>query len=391
MHRYFDYAATSPLKPQVREALLEALDTVGNPSSIHGHGQRARAILEDARERVAECLSCDPAEVVFTSGGTESINLAVKGLFAHRQRDAARPIAIIAEGEHHATLEAALWLRQQGAEIVWLPVDHDARVHPATLRRAIAEHDPTRVALISVMFANNEVGTVQPISELAAIAANAGIPMHVDAVAALGQVDLNFADLNVAALSLSAHKVGGPVGVGALLLSRRWMVEPLFHGGDQQRGRSGTMDVAGAVALATALELEREERDAHIAHLRRLQLRLIEGIQRAVPDAVLRGAKPNAERLPSNVHFTFPGCAGDSLLFLLDQQGFSVSTGSACHAGVAEVSHVLIAMGIGEATAIGALRFTLGDANTEEDIDALVAALPQAVAQARVAGVQSAV
>jgi len=391
MAPYFDHAATSPLKPQVREAMLDALTTVGNPSSIHAHGQRARALLEEARERVARSLSCDSAEVVFTSGGTESINLALKGLYWRRQVDGNRPLVILAEGEHHATIEAAMWLEQQGAELVWLPLDADGRVHPDVLRQVLAQSGPDRVALITVMWANNEVGTIQPIRALAELAAEHEIPMHVDAVAALGQVDISFSGSGLAALSISAHKIGGPVGLGALILGRRWEVEPLLHGGEQQRGRSGTMDVAGAVALATALELERSARDEHVSHLRRLQQQLVQGIHLAVPDAVLRGEEPGEGRLPSNVHFTFPGCQGDSLLFLLDQQGFSVSTGSACHAGVAEVSHVLLAMGLGEATALGALRFTLGEDNTAEEIDALLAALPQAVAQARAAGVQSAV
>jgi len=387
---YLDHAATTPLHPEVRDAFVRALETVGNPSSIHAHGQQARAVLEDARERVARQLGCDSAEVVFTSGGTESINLGIKGLFWRRQREHARLIVLAAEGEHHATVEALEWLEHQGATVHWLALDEYGQLAPDVLREALAAIDEDQVALITAMWANNEVGTVQPVPELAQIAADANIPMHVDGVAALGQQKIDLSLLPIAALSLSAHKIGGPVGQGLLVISRQWEVEPLLHGGDQQRGRSGTMDVAGAVAFATALERSNEHLEQHRAHLRSLQQRLIAGIVQGVPDAVLRGAPADEARLPSNVHFTFPGCQGDSLLLLLDQRGFSVSTGSACHAGVAEVSHVLIAMGVDEETALGALRFTLGEQNTAEQIDELVSILPELVAIARQAGVNTA-
>jgi cysteine desulfurase len=390
MSVYLDYAATAPLDSRVRDAFVDAMHVVGNPSSIHGHGQAARAVLEDARERVAAVLHCDSAEVVFTSGGTESINTALKGLYWQRQHDAVRPVVVAAEGEHHATVEAVDWLVKAGAEVVWLALDAEGSIHPDALQRTIDEAGPERVAFVSFIWANNEVGTIQPVRQLAHIAASAGIPVHVDAVAALGQVEIAFDELSLAALSISAHKIGGPVGVGALLLSRQWEVESLLHGGDQQRGRSGTMHVAGAVAFAKALELNEAEFVTHTTHLRALQSKLIEGIHSAVPDAVLRGAEPGPTRLPGNVHVTIPGCQGDSLLFLLDQRGFSVSTGSACHAGVSEISHVLIAMGIPETEAAGALRFTLGDATTPENIDALIAVLPEVVAIARQAGVNSA-
>lgn len=387
---YLDYAANAPMDARVADAYAAALQVVGNPSSIHGHGQAARAVLEDARERVAMRVHCDSAEVVFTSGGTESINTALKGLYWQRQRDASRPIVIVAEGEHHATAEAAEWLAKSGAEIVWLGIDSEGRIQPNILSEALERVDPARVAFVSFMWANNEVGTVQPVRELAEIAALHGIPVHVDGVAALGQVEINFAELPIAALSLSAHKIGGPIGVGALILSRSWEVESLLHGGDQQRGRSGTMSVAGAVAFATALEVTSQGFDEHLTHLRELQSQTIEGIRAALPDAVLRGAAAGPNRLPGNVHFTFPGCQGDSLLFLLDQRGFSVSTGSACHAGVSEISHVLLAMGVSEMEAAGALRFTLGDATTPEQIGALLETLPEVVSVARQAGVNTA-
>lgn len=389
MSVYLDYAATAPLNARVADAYAAALQVVGNPSSIHGHGQAARAALEDARERVARMLHCDSQEVVFTSGGTESINTAMKGLYWQRQRDASRPIVIVAEGEHHATAEAAEWLAKSGAEVVWLGLDSEGRIQSTVLSEALQRVDPARVALVTFMWANNEVGTVQPVRELAEIAASHSIPVHVDGVAALGQVEINFAELRIAALSLSAHKIGGPVGVGALILSRSWEVESLLHGGDQQRGRSGTMSVAGAVAFATALEASSQGFDKHVSHLRGLQEQMVEGIRAAVPNAVLHGAVPGPNRLPGNVHFTFPGCQGDSLLFLLDQRGFSVSTGSACHAGVSEISHVLLAMGMSEIDAAGALRFTLGDATTSEQIGALLEVLPEVVSLARQAGVNT--
>jgi cysteine desulfurase len=284
-------------------------------------------------------------------------------------------------------MEAAEWLRDaQGAELRFVPLDETGLLRPETLRRAIAEAGAERVALISFLWANNEVGTVQPVTELTVIAREAGAPVHVDAVSALGQLPIDFAASGADALSVSAHKVGGPVGVGALLIGRRASIDPLLHGGSQQRARSGTQNVAGAVAFAAALELAYGEGfDTRIARLRSQRERLVAGVRSAVPDAVLRGAE-GASRLPGNAHFTFPGCQGDSLVFLLDSEGVSVSVGSACQAGVAEVSHVLLAMGVAEAEAIGSLRFTLTPDTSDDEIDALLAALPTAVERARAAG-----
>ena len=444
---YLDHAATSPMSDAVLAEYVRALGELGNPASTHGHGQAALERLEAARERVARGIGCDTAELVFTGGGTESINLALKGAYWARQRDRERPVLLVSEGEHHATIEAAEWLRDaQGAELVWLPLDSSGTLLPDVLAAAIAAAGAHRVALVSFLWANNEVGTVQPVAELTAIAEAAGIPAHVDAVAALGQTPVDFAASGASLLSVSGHKVGAPVGVGALAVRRDTTVEPLFHGGSQQRGRSGTQDVAGAVAFAAALDevLVPSDGDGgaggavgaagvgaagaagtaphpeHLAHLARLRDRLVAGVRAAVPDAVLRGADPALApapaarasraqtsapdsslssdeatdaragtvpaRLPGNAHFTFPGCQGDSLVFLLDAAGVSVSVGSACRAGVAETSHVLLSMGISEEEAAGALRFTLGAASTDEDIDALLAALPDAVARARLAG-----
>ncbi|WP_286276473.1 cysteine desulfurase family protein [Naasia aerilata] len=381
---YLDHAATTPLRPEVLEGYTEALRVVGNPSSIHAHGQTAKRMLEEARERVAAALGCDPVEVIFTSGGTEAINTAIKGMFWARVAAGAPPRVLLPGGEHHATLDTVAWLAaHEGAEVLELPVDGRAALPPDVLDGALAGG----AALVTALWASNEVGTVQPVAELAAVAARHGIPMHADAVAALGQVPVDFRSSGLAALSVSAHKIGGPVGIGALVLGRRAIAEPLVHGGGQQRGiRSGTQDVAGAVAFGIAATLAAEELAATGAELAELRDRLIAGVLGSVPGAVLRGAEPGPNRLPGNAHFTFAGCDGDSLLFLLDMEGFSVSTGPACTAGVSELSHVLLAMGVPVEEARGALRFTLGAGSTAADVDALLQVLPGVVTRARRAG-----
>lgn len=373
----------------VLDAYVGALTIIGNPASTHGHGQAASEMLEAARERIASHLGADPAETTLTAGGTESINLALKGLYWARQNASAGKVLLVAEGEHHATVEAAEWLRDsQGATLRFLPIDEQGVLQPSTLASAIEEEGADRVALVSFLWANNEVGSLQPVSELAALARAAGIPVHVDAVAALGQLPIDFHASGVSALSVSAHKIGGPVGVGALLLARDASAVPLLHGGTQQRARSGTQNVAGAVAFAAALDhVYGEGSTEHIAHMRRVRDRLIEGVQKLVPDAVLRGSAE--ARLPGNAHFTFPGCQGDSLVFLLDAAGISASVGSACQAGVAEISHVLLAMGVPAHEAVGSLRFTLGADTGDAEVDALLRALPEAVERARIAGLSS--
>ncbi|PZE65630.1 MULTISPECIES: cysteine desulfurase family protein [unclassified Curtobacterium] len=377
---YLDHAATTPILPAALAAFTDALATVGNPSSIHSAGQRARMLLEDGRARVAASLGADPVEVVFTSGGTESINLAVKGLFWARQRDRRRPRIVVPAGEHHATVDTVDWLeRHEGAVVDVVPLDAQGRVDLAGLEARLASADD--VALVTFLWANNEVGTVQPVDRIVALAHAAGVPVHSDAVAAYGQVPVDFAASGLDALSVSAHKIGGPVGVGALVLGRRAVVEPLIHGGGQQRQvRSGTQDAPAAAAFGVAAA-------APHADVRHLRDRLVAGVRAAVPTAVLMG-DPD-DRLPGNAHFTFPGCEGDSLLFLLDAAGVAVSTGSACQAGVPEASHVLLAMGLSEDDARGALRITLGHTSTDDDVDAFLAALPAAVARAGAAGMAS--
>ncbi|MFM9876828.1 MAG: cysteine desulfurase family protein [Rhodoglobus sp.] len=390
MNVYLDHAATTPMPPEVIAAYAAALSVVGNPSSIHTQGQTAKRMLEEAREAVAAAVGAEPIEVTFTSGGTEAINLAIKGLWwartlAGRVGEAVSgptPARILStRAEHHATIDALEWLeRHEGAVVEWIPVDSLGRIDLEALAAALGPD----VAFVTTLWANNEVGTVQPLADIVALAAAHGVPVHADAVSALGQLPIDFAATGLAALSISAHKVGGPVGIGALVTSRSTVVEPLLHGGGQQRFRSGTHDAAGAHAFGVAAARASSDLAGHAARLTALRDHLIAGIRGAVPSAVLRGDP--SDRVPGNAHFTFPGCEGDSLLYLLDVAGFSVSTGSACRAGVPEASHVLLAMGVPEREARGALRFTLGPTTTADDVDSLAAALPTVVERARAAG-----
>ncbi|BAL92362.1 putative aminotransferase [Actinoplanes missouriensis 431] len=383
---YLDHAATTPMLPAALDAYVEAAREVGNPSSLHAAGRGARRLVEESRERIAAVLGARPSEVIFTGGGTESDNLAVKGIFwSRRAADPARDLVVVSSVEHHAVLDAADWLgAREGAQVVTLPVDGDGRVLPAAVAELIAEAGE-RIAVISVQWANNEVGTIQPIAELAGLAAAAGIPFHTDAVQAAGQIPVDFAASGAAALTLTGHKLGGPVGVGALLLGRDVAVTPLLHGGGQERDvRSGTLDTAGVVAFATAVEAAVKTRDEYAQRVAALRDDLVARVRALIPDVIFNGAA--GERLPGNAHFSFPGCEGDALLLLLDAQGVYCSTGSACSAGVAQPSHVLLAMGADDARARSSLRFTLGHDSTGEDVEALLAALPGAVERARRAG-----
>lgn len=386
---YLDHAATTPMRPIAIEAMTAVLSTVGNASSLHGSGRLARRRLEESRETLAQLLGARPSEVIFTAGGTESDNLAVKGIFwARRDAEPGRRRIVTTPVEHHAVLDAVEWLvEHEGAEVTWIPVDRDGVVTPAALRAAVG--DPADVALISVMWANNEVGTIMPIAELAQVAAGFDIPMHSDAVQAVGQVPVEFAASGLSAMSVTAHKFGGPAGVGALLLRRDTACVPQLHGGGQERDvRSGTQDVAGVVAMAAAARDAVETMDATAARVRALRDRLIDGVLGTIDDVYLNGAA-GAGRLPGNTHFTFRGCEGDSLLMLLDAKGIECSTGSACTAGVAQPSHVLTAMGADPASARGSLRFSLGHTSTEADVDAALAVLPAAVERARQAALAS--
>lgn len=374
--------------PEAVRVLTEQLARPGNPSSLHAAGRAARRVVEEARETAAAALGARPSEVVWTSGGTEADNLAVKGLFwARRTQDPSRRRILVSAVEHHAVLDPAFWMAEHaGAELVLLPVDADGVVDVAALRDELEENGP-QAALLSVMWANNEVGALQPLDDVVALARRHGVPVHADAVQAVGQVPVDFAASGLDAMTVSGHKVGGPGGVGALLARRGLDLTPVLHGGGQERGvRSGTLAAPLLASFAAALDEVVRERPAHAARVGALRDRLVAGVRAAVPDAVLRGPADTARRLPANAHFTFPGCEGDSLLYLLDSAGVEASTGSACQAGVPRPSHVLLAMGVDEDDARGALRFTLGHTSTEADVAALHAALPGVVERARAAG-----
>jgi cysteine desulfurase len=390
---YLDHAATTPMLPEAVAAMAEALTHTGNASSLHTAGRRARRDVEEARERIAAAVGARPSEVVLTTGGTESDNLAVKGLYwARRDADERRTRVLVSAIEHHAVLDAAQWLgAHEGAEVELLEVDDVGRVRPEVLRAALAR-EPERVALVSVMWANNEVGTVNPMRELAATAHEFDVPIHTDAVQAVGVLPVDFAASGVDALSLTGHKLGGPIGAGALLLGREVVLTPLLHGGGQERDvRSGTLDTPAVVGLATAVELAVADAPRRSAALAALRDDLVARITAVVP-ATLNGdpgtgvVEGGPSRLPGNAHLSFPGCEGDSLLMLLDAQGIECSTGSACTAGVAQPSHVLLAMGADEATARGSLRFSLGHTSTAADVDAVVAVIGPVVERARRAG-----
>ncbi|OKJ96613.1 cysteine desulfurase family protein [Streptomyces sp. CB02400] len=385
---YLDHAATTPMLPEAVEALTAHLGVTGNASSLHAAGRRARRTVEEARETLAEALGARPSEIVFTSGGTEADNLAVKGLYwSRRAEDPARTRVLASPVEHHAVLDAVHWLGEhEGATVEYLPVDSHGRVHPDTLREAIAR-DPDDVALATVMWANNEIGTILPVRELAETAAEFGVPLHSDAVQAFGQVPVDFAASGLAAMTVSGHKIGGPYGIGALLLGREHTPVPVLHGGGQERHvRSGTLDVPAVASFATAGRLAAEQREWFAREIGKLRDDLVTAVREAVPDALLGGDPAPGGRLPANAHFTFPGCEGDSLLLLLDAQGIECSTGSACTAGVAQPSHVLLATGTDPDLARGTLRFSLGHTSTEADVEALAKAIGPAVERARAAG-----
>jgi len=382
---YLDHAATTPMLPAALAAMTEELAQLGNPSSLHNAGRRARRVVEESREIIAEAYGARPSEVIFTSGGTEADNLAVKGLYwAGMAADARRRRVLSTPVEHHAVLDSVRWLAEhEDAEADWLAVGQDGTVSPATLAAAV-ERDPASVAVISVMWANNEVGSVQPIAELAEVAAEHQIPFHSDAVQAAGQLPVSLAATGAAALTITAHKIGGPVGVGALLLAKGTQPVPVLHGGGQERDvRSGTLDVPAIRAFAVAVQLATERRADEAKRLASLRDDLIAQVKAAVPDAILNGAAPGPGRLPGNAHFSFPGCEGDALLMLLDARGIACSTGSACTAGVAQPSHVLLAMGADDARARGSLRFSLGHSSEQAEVDALGSVIGEVVERAR--------
>jgi cysteine desulfurase len=382
---YLDHAATTPMLPEAIAAMTEELAQLGNPSSLHSAGRRARRVVEESREQLAEVLGARASEVIFTSGGTEADNLAVKGLYwARRSSDDRRRRVLTTAVEHHAVFDSVRWLCDaHGATADWLTVNPLGLVSADVLRAALAT-DPATAAVVSVMWANNEVGAVQPVASLAAAAHEFGVPFHTDAVQAAAQLPVDFAASGADAMSVSAHKLGGPVGVGALILGKGLAPVPVLHGGGQERDiRSGTLDAPAIRAFAVAAVASAERRALEAKRIAALRDDLIRQVLLAVPDAALNGPPPGRDRLPANAHFSFPGCEGDALLLLLDAKGIACSTGSACTAGVAEPSHVLLAMGTDDDRARGSLRFSLGHTTTQADIDALGTAIGEAVTRAR--------
>ena len=391
---YLDHAATTPMLPAAIEAITAHLGDVGNPNSLHASGRHARRVVEESRETIAQALGCRPGEIVFTSGGTEADNLALKGIFwARRATDPARTRILTSAVEHHAVLDPLLWLAEaEGVEVEFLPVDRQGRLDVEALRAAI-EREPTSVALISVMWANNEVGTLQPVEEVVALAAPHAIPVHTDAVQAVGTVPVDFAASGVDALTFTGHKLGGPYGVGALVVRREVEVSALAHGGGQERDiRSGTLDAPAIAGLAAAVELSMKQQPDHATRVGTLRDDLVRRVIEVVPDAHVHGAPVRlgqTARLPGNAHLGFPECEGDSMLMLLDARGIECSTGSACSAGVPQPSHVLLAMGCTEEAARHSLRFSLGHTSTPADVDAVVEAIGPVVERARSASRRS--
>jgi cysteine desulfurase len=368
--------------------MAEDLLKLGNPSSIHTPGQTARAMLEGAREDLARILNCDRQEVIFTSGGTESDNIAIKGLYwAATEADPNKNIIVSAYTEHHAVIDPIEWLeKHQGANVHWLKVNEQGQIDELELENLINEKGD-QIALISLMWANNETGVLTDIRKVTELAKSKNIPVHTDAVAAFAHTEITFLP-GLTAMSLSAHKVGGPVGVGALIVARSAKLQSLQQGGGQERDiRGGTMNAAGARAFATAARLSTSKlaTDGWARH--ELLNYLTSGVTSRIPDA--RFSRGSAPGLPDLAHFTFPGCSGDSMLYLFDQHDIAVSTGSACTAGVARASHVLLAMGRSEEEATGTLRISLGRDTTRAEVDKFLEILPQVHEQALKAGLNA--
>ncbi|MDR2373074.1 MAG: aminotransferase class V-fold PLP-dependent enzyme [Bifidobacteriaceae bacterium] len=376
---YLDYAAGAPLRPAALDAYARA-DVPGNPHALHRPARRARRALDEAREVIAAALGADPAEVVFTSGGTEADALAVQGLHAARQAPMPRPHLLVGATEHHAVLDnARLAVRRWGGTALEIPVDKSGLADVDFVADHLRRHG-AETSLVSLMAANNETGALQPVAAVAALAREHGVPVHSDWAQAVGKLALDFKASGLAAASVSAHKLGGPVGIGALVLGRRLVVEPLAGGGGQERGlRSGTADARGAAAFAAALR----EAMAQDPSLLDALLGPLDRLIAARPE-LAAVSPPPGEGLPGLRCFTVAGASGEALVYLLDQAGLACSTGSACTAGVAQASHVLLAMGLGSA-ASSAVRVSVGHASTPDDVNALVAALPEAAQRARAA------
>ena len=378
MH-YLDHAATTPMPPEVRDAVLPYLgDTFGNPSSVHAFGRDARKAVEDAREKVAAAVGASPSDIVFTGGGTEADNLALKGAAAKLRAHGNH--VVTTAFEHHAVLEAVEWLGHNGFDVTFLEVPSSGVVDPEAVKAAVR---PSTL-LVSVMAVNNEIGTVQPLREIVAAvkAANPQTLVHTDAVQALGKVPVDVREWGVDLAAFSAHKIGGLKGVGALFVRSHTPVEPLLHGGGHERGlRSGTLNVPGIVSFGAAAELAAGDLQESSAKALELRRKLADGIRSSIPDAKVNGDEER--RVPGNLSVALPGANGETLLLLLDREGIACSTGSACQSGAADPSHVLLAIGLSKSDANATLRFTLGRTSTEDDVDAVLTALPEAVERAR--------
>jgi cysteine desulfurase len=374
---YLDHAATTPMVEDALIAMTAQLARLGNPSSLHTHGRATRKTLEDAREVIAIEVGCLPSEVIFTASGTEANNTALKGLY-WQGRDNGRHVVVISAIEHHAIIDPAHWLQEhEGAEIITIPVNADGVIDLDFLSHLIATRG-NEIAVISVMHSNNETGVLQPIRKVVEIAGE--IPVHTDAVQSFKKTPLSFSQLGVYAMTLSAHKIGGPLGIGALILRRAVEIPALLHGGGQEREiRSGTLNAPAIVAFAAAAKSKHYD----VAHVASLRDSFIAGLSAAIPDATINGISSN--RLPGIVNVTFPGTQSDTLLLLMDGQRVSCSTGSACSAGVHEASHVLLAMGHNEVSAQSSLRFSFGATSTYADCDFVVSVLPDVITRGRAA------
>ena len=373
---YVDHAATTPMSPAAISAISQQMQQLGNPSSLHSHGRAARKALEDARELIAEQVHCLPSEVIFTASGTEANNIALKGLFWNGKKSG-KQVVVISEIEHHAILDPAHWLNtHEGAEVITIPVSNSGVIDLQVLRDTVSARG-SEIAVISIMHSNNESGVLQPIKEVVEIAGD--IPVHTDAVQSFKKVPVSYKELGVTALTLSAHKIGGPLGIGALILRRAFEIPALLHGGGQEREiRSGTLNAPSIVAFAQAAH-EKYPSEA----VSQLRDSFIAGVKNAVPDAYINGEI--SARLPGIVNVTFPGTQSDTLLLLLDSAHVSASTGSACSAGVHEASHVLLAMGHNEVSAQSSLRFSFGSTSTQADVDYVLSVLPDVISRGRAA------
>lgn len=384
---YLDNAATTAMLPEALEVLTHEAATVGNASSLHGAGRRARKVVEESRERLAAAVGAKPQEIIFTASGTEANNLAVKGMYWKRNEQDERKNRICSTPiEHHAILDPLEWLeREGGATLLLAEVNGEGVAQVESFAQILSDHS-AELAFATIMHSNNEVGSLQPVEQIAAVAREYQIPIHTDAVQSFGKVPLDFSRLGVDAMTISGHKIGGPLGVAALVAKKNLELTPLLHGGGQEREvRSGTLPTPAIAAFATAAEVSQERLAENDVRIRSLRSTLIAGITQAVPDVRVNGG---SDTLPGIAHFTFAGAEGDALLLLLDAHGVQCSTGSACSAGIAQPSHVLLAMGMAPKIARSSIRFSIGPATTEVEINRAIAVIGEVVSRARAAGVK---